>query len=172
MRNLGIFILFALLMVFFAGCGGPKEMVKIEETIPSEVTKEPTESEQPTTGEEVIETPLEEKIKLEMIHFEFDRYRLLPEAKQILNENARILKMYPQVKLLIQGHCDERGTIEYNLALGEKRARSAQEYLIDLGVDPSRISIITYGKERPLDTRHNEEAWYMNRRDEFNLVSR
>lgn len=173
MRNLGTFILFVLLMVFFAGCGGQKEMVKTGEPASSEVTKEPAESEQPIpTGEEVIETSLEEKIKLEMIHFEFDRYRLMSEAKQILNENARILKMYPQVKILIQGHCDERGTIEYNLALGEKRARAAQEYLIDLGMDPSRISIISYGKERPLDSRHNEEAWYMNRRDEFGLVSR
>lgn len=170
MRNLGIFILFSLLLVFFAGCGGQKEMVKMEEepTAPEVTGEEPTQPELPPTGEEIIETPIEE---LEMIHFEFDRYRLLPEAKQILNENARVLKMYPQVKILIEGHCDERGTIEYNLALGEKRARAAQEYLINLGVDPARISVISYGKERSLDPRHNEEAWYMNRRDEFKIRS-
>ncbi len=171
MRNLGIFVLFALLMVFFVGCGGQKEMVKMEEEpTPPEVTGEqPTEQPIPT-GEEITEIPLEEQVKLEMIHFEFDRYRLLPEAKQILNENARILQMYPQVKITIEGHCDERGTIEYNLALGEKRARAAQEYLKNLGIDLSRISIISYGKERPLDSRHNEEAWYMNRRDEFKAI--
>jgi len=172
MRNLGIFVLFVLLMVFFAGCGGQKEMVKMEEKPkPPEVTGEQA-TEQPTpTREEIIETPLEEQLKLGMIHFEFDRYRLLPEFKLVLEENARKLKMYPNVKIMIEGHCDERGTIEYNLALGEKRARAAQEYLINLGIDPSRISIISYGKESPLDPRHNEEAWYKNRRDEFKITS-
>jgi peptidoglycan-associated lipoprotein len=172
MRNLGIFTLFVLLMIFFVGCGGQKEMVKMEEepTAPEVTGEQPTEQPIPTR-EEITETPLEEQVKLEMIHFEFDRYRLLPEFKLVLEENARKLKMYPNVKVMIEGHCDERGTIEYNLALGEKRARAAQEYLINLGIDPSRISIISYGKENPLDPRHNEEAWYKNRRDEFKITS-
>lgn len=148
-------------------------MVKPEEQpAPPEATKEePVEPEPSYPQEEVIEVPIEERLKLEMIHFEFDRYRLLQEFKTVLEENARKLKMYPDVKIMIEGHCDERGTIEYNLALGEKRARAAQEYLINLGIDPSRISIISYGKESPLDPRHNEEAWYKNRRDEFKITS-
>ena len=173
MRKLWVFILIALLMGLFVGCGGQKEMVKPEEQpTPPEVAKEPGEGEQPPIPqEEVIETSIEELLNLEMIHFEFDRYRLLPEFKTVLEENARKLKMYPHVKIMIEGHCDERGTIEYNLALGEKRARAAQEYLINLGIDPARISIISYGKESPLDPRHNEEAWYKNRRDEFKITS-
>lgn len=172
MRNIWVLILIVLLVGLFAGCGPkpPEEEMVPEPTTP-EVKAEPEEVEPTPPEEEVVEIPIEEKVKLEMIHFEFDRYRLLPEAKQILTENARMLKMYPEVKILIEGHCDERGTIEYNLALGEKRARAAQEYLTNSGVDPARISIISYGKERPLDPRHNEEAWYMNRRDEFKITS-
>ncbi len=173
MRTFWVFILIVFLVGLFATCGPkPEEEIVTEPTLP-EVTEEPTEPEPPPpTKEEVVETPIEELVKLEMIHFEFDRYRLLPEAKQILAESARMLKMYPQANVLIEGHCDERGTIEYNLALGERRARAAQDYFINSGIDPSRISIISYGKERPLDTRHNEEAWYMNRRDEFKIRSR
>ncbi len=174
MRKLWVFVVIALLMGLFVGCGGQKEMVKPEEqpTPPEVITEEPGEGEQPGyREEEIIETPIEEMVKLEMIHFEFDRYRLLPEFKKVLEENARKLKMYPNVKIMIEGHCDERGTIEYNLALGEKRARTAQDYLINLGIEPSRISIISYGKERALDPRHNEESWYKNRRDEFKITS-
>ena len=174
MRKLWVFVIIALLMGLFVGCGGQKEMVKPDEQpTPPEVTKEePGEGEQPPyIQEEVTETPIEELLNLQMIHFEFDRYRLLPEFKTVLEENARKLKMYPDVKIMIEGHCDERGTIEYNLALGEKRARAAQEYLINLGINPARISIISYGKESPLDPRHNEEAWYKNRRDEFKITS-
>jgi peptidoglycan-associated lipoprotein len=174
MRNIWIFALIVLVLSLFVACGPkpPGEEVKMEEEPTPEVTKEEPPEQPVPTQEEVEEIPIEERVKLEMIHFEFDRYRLLPEAKQILNENGRLLKMYPQVKILIEGHCDERGTIEYNLALGEKRARAAQEYLENLGIDPSRISIISYGKERPLDLRHNEDAWYMNRRDEFKIKSK
>jgi peptidoglycan-associated lipoprotein len=174
MRNIWIFALIVLVLSLFVACGPkpPGEEVKMEEEPTPEVTKEEPPEQPVPAQEEVEEIPIEERVKLEMIHFEFDRYRLLPEAKQILNENGRLLKMYPQVKILIEGHCDERGTIEYNLALGEKRARAAQEYLKNLGIDPSRISIISYGKERPLDLRHNEDAWYMNRRDEFKIKSK
>lgn len=174
MRTFWVFILIVFLVGLFAACGPkpPEEEMVTEPTI-QEVKEEPVEPEPPPRPvEEVVEIPIEERVKLEMIHFEFDRYHLLPEAKQILTESARMLTMYPEAKLSIEGHCDERGTIEYNLALGEKRARAAQDYLINLGIDPSRISIISYGKERPLDLRHNEEAWYMNRRDEFKISSR
>jgi peptidoglycan-associated lipoprotein len=105
-----------------------------------------------------------------MIHFDFDKYNLRSDAIQALNENAKVLMDNSEVKIRIEGHCDERGTTEYNIALGEKRAQAAKDYLIKLGVSASRIEIITYGKERPLDPRQNEEAWAKNRRDEFKVV--
>jgi peptidoglycan-associated lipoprotein len=82
----------------------------------------------------------------------------------ILRENAALLKKYPNVKVQIEGHCDERGTIEYNLALGERRATSTKNYLVSLGISSDRISTITFGKEKPLDPGHHEEAWAKNRR--------
>lgn len=102
-----------------------------------------------------------------MINFDFDRYDLKPEARQILTRKAEILKQYPEIKLVVEGHCDQRGTAEYNLALGERRARAAAEYLTNLGVATTRLSIVSYGKERPLDPGNGEAAWAKNRRDEF-----
>jgi peptidoglycan-associated lipoprotein len=104
---------------------------------------------------------------LHRIHFEFDQAALSPEARGILRGNAAYLSRKSDVMIRVEGHCDERGTAEYNLALGEKRAKSAYQYLIDLGTDPKRIKVVTYGEETPLDPRHNEEAWAQNRRAEF-----
>ncbi len=105
--------------------------------------------------------------ELANIYFDFDRYVLKDEARKILDQHADWLKKNKDVKVLVEGHCDERGTAEYNMALGERRANAAAEYLIDLGIEKDRISTISYGFERPLDTRHNEEAWAKNRRDQF-----
>jgi peptidoglycan-associated lipoprotein len=91
---------------------------------------------------------------------------------KILKENFALLKKYPVMKFQIEGHCDERGTGEYNLALGERRANSAKNYLVSLGISAARISTISYGKERPLDPGHNEEAWAKNRRDHFVVLSK
>ncbi len=115
-------------------------------------------------------SPQDEKILHERIHFAFDSYELSPKARAILKKKAEILLKYPNIKMVIEGHCDERGTEEYNLALGERRARAAYEYLILLGIEADRLSIVSYGEERPLDPRHNEEAWAKNRRDEFRIV--
>ena len=81
------------------------------------------------------------------------------------------MKSNPSVMVKIEGHCDERGTIEYNLSLGEKRAKAAKDFLIDLGIDAGRISTISYGKERPVDPGHNEAAWAKNRRAAFTVTS-
>ena len=110
--------------------------------------------------------------QLKMIHFAFDDYSLSNEAQQILMENARWLVAHPIIKVQIEGHCDERGSEEYNLALGEKRAIAARDYLIQLGVKKDSMSVISYGKERPLNPAHNEQAWAENRRDEFVIISR
>ena len=103
---------------------------------------------------------------LEDIHFDFDKYDLKPEAREILDRHAAWLIADQQARLwlIVEGHCDERGTMEYNLALGEKRANSAAKYLIDKGIDAQRIQMISYGFSRPIDPRHNEEAWAKNRR--------
>jgi peptidoglycan-associated lipoprotein len=104
---------------------------------------------------------------LKRIHFDFDKYDLKPEAVRTLGDDAASIKQYAQFKVRVEGHCDERGTVEYNLALGEKRARAARDYLASLGIPSKRLTIISYGKERPLETGHNEAAWAQNRRDEF-----
>lgn len=98
------------------------------------------------------------------VFFDFDKYNLRPDARTTLERQAAWLKKYPSVVVSIEGHCDERGTREYNLALGERRANSAKNYLVALGVNPNRITTISYGKERPAVTGSNEAAWSQNRR--------
>lgn len=98
------------------------------------------------------------------VFFGYDRYDVSPEAQQILQSQANWMKQYPNVRLSIEGHCDERGTREYNLALGERRANSVKNYLTSLGVESNRISVVSYGKERPAVVGDNAEAWAQNRR--------
>jgi peptidoglycan-associated lipoprotein len=105
--------------------------------------------------------------ELSDIHFDFDRYELRAGDREVLMNNARWLTDNPSTRVLIEGHCDERGTVEYNLALGEKRARTAREFLVNYGVSQDRLDIISYGKERPVDPRSSEEAWAKNRRAHF-----
>ena len=105
------------------------------------------------------------------IYFDFDKYTLVDSAKTALEQNARILKDNMNVIIKIEGHCDERGTVEYNLSLGEKRAKAAMDYLKGLGIAEGRMSVISYGKSRPIDPASNEAAWAKNRRDEFRIVS-
>lgn len=107
------------------------------------------------------------KIVLEDVHFEFDKSTLTTLAKGILDENAKKLKENPGIKVIIEGHCDERGSREYNLALGERRAVSVKNYLSTLGIEDKRMKTISYGEERPLDPSHNERAWALNRRAHF-----
>ncbi len=97
------------------------------------------------------------------VFFAFDRSDITPEAQQILARQADWLRRYPNVTVTIEGHCDERGTREYNLALGERRAQAAKNVLVASGVPASRISTISYGKERPIVVGSNEEAWAQNR---------
>jgi len=98
------------------------------------------------------------------VFFAFDRFDLSTAARTALQRQAKWLQRYRNVSFIIEGHCDERGTREYNLALGERRANAVKNYLVALGVSASRIGIISYGKERPADPRSNEEAWAKNRR--------
>lgn len=97
------------------------------------------------------------------VFFGYDQYTLSPQAQQTLQRQAEFLKQYPNVRVQVAGNCDERGTREYNLALGARRAEAARSYLVSLGVAASRISTVSYGKERPIDARSTEDAWSLNR---------
>jgi len=105
----------------------------------------------------------------EDIYFDFDKSDLKPETQEILKGKAGWLRNNSGESVIIEGHCDERGTNEYNLALGDRRAQSAKNFLIDLGIARSRLTTISYGEERPADPRQNETAWSKNRRDHFVL---
>lgn len=106
------------------------------------------------------------------IYFDFDKYDLRMDARERLRKNADFMKEYSQFTYGLEGHCDERGTNEYNLALGERRANAAKDYLVSLGVDPSRLRTISYGEERPFCTTSNEECWQKNRRGHFVMTGR
>jgi peptidoglycan-associated lipoprotein len=109
---------------------------------------------------------------LEAVYFEYDSSELSPEAQKRLDANAAVLKKYPTWVVTIEGHCDERGTAEYNLALGERRAVAARSYLVSLGIAGERLKTVSYGKEFPFDPGHDEAAWAKNRRDHFVITSK
>ncbi|MDZ7363592.1 MAG: peptidoglycan-associated lipoprotein Pal [candidate division KSB1 bacterium] len=158
-------------LLVWAGCSGSKKTVQTQasEEPASRVTRAPEPAAPAYQPKEETKPATESAVPfvLQTIYFDFDRYELTPEALQTLADNARVLKAHPDARVMIEGHCDERGTVEYNLALGDKRAKAAKDYLISLGVNPAQISTISYGKERPVDTRSTEEAWARNRRAEF-----
>jgi peptidoglycan-associated lipoprotein len=134
---------------------------------PKEFEKSLVSEKTPGIAGEVFESNL-----LKDIHFDFDKYDIRPGDAGVLKENAALFIKHPNVKFQIEGHCDERGTVEYNLALGERRANTTKKYLISLGISATRISTISYGKERPLDPGHNEEAWAKNRRAHIVVLSK
>jgi peptidoglycan-associated lipoprotein len=155
----------AVILVFVVGgCSHTKKDTSETAAVPEEGT-EIVEIE-----EEVVELPVEVISNLSNIYFEFDKSVLSKGAIQELNEIGAWLLENPNTKIRIEGSCDERGTDEYNLALGERRARSAKNFLVSLGVAPEKIITISFGEENPADPGHNEMAWAKNRRDEFNIV--
>jgi peptidoglycan-associated lipoprotein len=109
---------------------------------------------------------------LRPVLFELDSAEITSQAQTVLDGNAQILKKYPTWIVTIEGHCDERGTAEYNLALGEKRAIAARNYLVSLGIGADRVRTVSYGKEFPFDPGHTEEAWSKNRRAHFVITGK
>ena len=103
-------------------------------------------------------------VSSDTVHFSVDQYDIDPQARAILDTQAQWLARYPNVRITIEGHCDERGTREYNLALGDRRANAAKNYLAERGVSPARITTISYGKERPVAMGSDEDSWAQNRR--------
>ena len=171
MKSIGFLLCVALLAVSLGGCGCFMQAVKGEAAPP----KAPEQQALTTPEKQEMVVPKTElaapgvaavAIGLNDIYFDFDKYNVRQGDAEILKKNAEWLQANAG-RLRIEGNCDERGTIEYNLALGQRRADAAKTYLINLGVDKSRLETISYGKERPVDPGHNEAAWAKNRKDHF-----
>jgi len=144
---------------------------KLVDATPEPVVQEEVK-EEVVVEEEVVVAPvarIPDAVMQEDIYFEFDKSTLTPAAQDNLMRKAEWLRENPDTMVTIGGHCDDRGTNEYNLALGDRRAESAKAFLVDLGIDASRLTTISYGEERPVDPRNNEEAWAKNRRDHFEV---
>jgi len=147
------------------------ETLKTEE-LKTEVSPVSKATVKESSALEPIANASEIKTVLDTIYFDFDSYLLSQEARNALVKHAEVLKKDSAVTVKIEGNCDERGSDEYNLALGEKRARSAMQYLMTMGVPEPRLSIISYGKEKPAAVGHDENSWAKNRRDEFVITKR
>jgi peptidoglycan-associated lipoprotein len=152
MRYFKLFVPVLLIVVLLIGCGGAP--VVEEEPVPEpEVVEDTT----------VVEEPDRPELVLDRIFFDFDKSDIRPDAAEVLEANSEMLDLYPEVSIVIEGHCCEIGTSEYNMALGERRAKAAHDYLVELGIDGERLSTVSYGEEQPLDPEDLEK----NRRCEF-----
>ncbi|MBD3336933.1 MAG: peptidoglycan-associated lipoprotein Pal [Candidatus Eisenbacteria bacterium] len=161
-------ILTLALSLGFAACSKkPKPAVDVPEETQEEPEGRP--SQEPIRAEREPGAPGEADVELQDVYFDFDRHNLRPDALRTMERNAEMLKENPDARVVLEGHCDERGTSEYNLALGEKRARTVESFLRRYGIDGSRLTVISYGEERPFDPGHNEAAWAKNRRVHFVL---
>ena len=175
---LGISVL--VLFFFVAGCAGIRQATSAKAIASTEGLATKEQQEAALKGKEIPATKLrgtprepatpEEKQVFETIHFDFDKSEIRPDARIVLEKIAVYLKKYRRVKVSFEGHCDERGTSEYNMALGERRSISARRYLVALGIAPERLGTVSYGAEKPIDPEHNETAWAKNRRCEFKIV--
>lgn len=140
----------------------------VEAKKPKELPSPPPPPEAPVSAPAPPPSPVvEKKADLGPIYFDFDKSFIRNDAKPALQNVADYMKKNRDTNIRIEGNCDERGTSEYNMALGDRRATSAKKYLTDLGVDANRVSTLSYGKEKPMCTEHNEGCWQKNRRDDF-----
>ncbi|MBI4620918.1 MAG: peptidoglycan-associated lipoprotein Pal [Desulfobacterales bacterium] len=171
--------------------GEPKEETKVSQPLKSEETdkaateaqlreeelKKQREREEAARKEEAAikedaakrEAAVREEFENTDIHFDFDKFSLTNQAREILAKKVSWLQGHTDLKIKIEGHCDERGSNEYNMALGERRSNSAMQYLVTAGVEAARVSTISYGEEKPLDPGHDEDAWAKNRRAHFKI---
>lgn len=146
----------------------PVEQVKPAEVAPTPVPPPPV---RPSILSEDLET-LNKRGYLQDAFFDFDKADLRQDARTALATDAEWLKKNPSIQVLIEGHCDERGTSKYNLSLGDRRANAAKEYLASLGVDATRVRTVSYGKERPFCSASTEECWQQNRRGHFVITAK
>ncbi|MBU0713113.1 peptidoglycan-associated lipoprotein Pal [bacterium] len=168
MRNTLIFTTLFMVVLYIGACSKKvailPEDTRGKSTVPVENTDAKMKSPVIVTRDKTAQAVETQDYQFRDIYFDYDRYELKSETIEILSEHARQLKENQNVKVLIEGHCDEWGTIEYNLALGERRSNSVKSFLVKYGISPDRLSTISYGKERPLDPEHNASAWAKNRR--------
>src|SRR5512136_2206389 len=182
MKKLVIYTLaIALVFSFAVACKKkPKEVPpappQVQEQPPVEKVEQPKVQEPQLSEEEMFLQKSVDQINREKplgtIYFDYDRAAVRDDARATLDANASWLKKFRTAQILVEGHCDERGTEEYNLALGEKRAKAAQDYILSLGVASDRIKIISYGKSQPINPGHDEAAWQMNRRAQFLVIEK
>lgn len=169
-------ILLALVVALFvSGCAKPKaadDMAAVSKP-PSETaisTPQPTPAQPPSADVQPVQTAAA-PAALDQVYFAYDQSMLSDQAREILAANAAILQTVPDVKVSVEGHCDDRGSDEYNLALGERRAQTVRSYLVSLGISPERLLTISYGEERPSVAGNTEMAWAKNRRAEFKMLN-
>lgn len=187
MRNRRFTVVLVGLCLLLAGCAKKNSKTTPDATpappsqqapAPSATTAPPTPApskpvNDPLAGDiESVNRYVREQGLLSDVMFDYDRDELRQEARQKLEANARFLKEYPQFKIALEGHADERGTVEYNLALGHKRANNARAFLDTMGVEHDRLQATTYGEERPVCTDRQESCWQLNRRVHFEIVGR
>ncbi len=179
-------ILGSAVVFLAAGCNSAKPAPKPVEPAKSSQIDSQSKSEVDVKPKTEFVAPKEEVKKDELpadlkeiatkyvkdVFFDFDKYDLSEDSRSSLAADADFFKKHGTIRFTIEGHCDERGTREYNLSLGEKRANAAKEYLVALGVAENRINVISYGKERPFDEGHNEAAWTKNRRGHFVITAK
>ncbi len=179
----GGFLVAGCMMLVAGGCAKEQVVNKDEGLAPTAAVAPAAPAKKEVVKETVQQTPVKEsavkeeakpvsqqeelRSALEKIYFDFDSSRLTEADRAILAKDAGFMKKDAAVKVRIEGNCDERGSDEYNLALGQKRAEAARNYLVTMGVATDRLSVISYGKEKPADPGHDEAAWVKNRRDEF-----
>jgi peptidoglycan-associated lipoprotein len=179
-------VLCALSVLFFFGCAKKATVSDSAEPV-KQVAAQKEAAPQPTPVKAAAvddaaakakgkalkaDAELKEASQIGDIYFEFDKFKISESAKKTLQKYHAWLSAHPGYVIRIEGTCDERGTVEYNLALGERRSKAAMNYLSGLGTDKTKISIISFGKERPADPGHNEEAWSKNRRDHFVITAK
>jgi peptidoglycan-associated lipoprotein len=160
---LAVFVAAALTAL---GCASRKQ---VSTTTPEPPPPAPTESEAPPPPPPPSDASSQSEVQaaLRDAFFDFDDAGLRNDAKTALENNARFMEQNSGSAVVIEGHCDERGSVEYNLALGERRAKAAREFLVSYGIAASRLTTISYGKERPIDSGHDEDSWSKNRRAHF-----
>lgn len=172
-----LFVIFAIVSIafVFTACKHKEPPAPLEPTTTSpQAPPEPQPKEAGVTQETgPKETTIEDITRMmQPVFFDYDKSDIRDDQTAALQNNASVLKQNPTANVLIEGHCDERGTVEYNLALGDRRAKTAKDYLVNLGIAENRISVISYGESRPFADGHDEDAWHQNRRAQFVAVKK
>jgi len=185
---IGLLMVFAFGLTIFSGCAEKQAVVKDEAVQEQKAAQAATTNNDEATRLAKEQADREAALKaqaakdraaknaaalndlnIQNIYFDYDKSSIRPDAREILKSNTAIFTKNSAATIVAEGYCDERGTAEYNMALGERRAQEAKQYLVNLGINASRIETVSYGEEKPADAGHSEAAWAMNRRAQFLL---